>query len=374
MPDNSAQTLAISQSTVTPEPVSQPMGPLGYAIIGFLNLAVAVGIAVGIFYAGTQLAAQPTLRLLNFFLLAVLGITSALFLFGVMRSGAALSGKKLDVTVELGGPVVVAVLLVAGGYYFTKVPDTFPLTFRLPPETTLLQDMVSDVKLVVDLPGRREQVTFNANGEGTIQEVSQKYVGTLVPITISSNEYRFENNQTTINVAVPDSQSIILNLFQVSQEEKRKRLLRAIYDELIDDINLELTRKDAMLFPAIERYLDAPTQEGWIQVKAAAADSEQRIKNSLDKELKIRSDSELITLRRNAATSLSQAPTIRTVIETHLLNQAFQTHGQRVNALERIPKVVLPSRDEVVRWRDEMKILYLEMRDQVRDLIERPEI
>jgi hypothetical protein len=369
-----SETKALSTDLASPLPIEQPIGALGYAVLGFLNLLVAIAIAVGIFYAGREFTAQPTMRLFNYILLAVLGVTTALFLFGAMRSGAALTSKKLDTSVELGGPVVIAVLVVAGGYYFTKVPDFSSLTFQLPADSAQTSNALS-AKLIVDLPGRRETVTFNSNGEGTIREVSYAQVGRLMKIALQSSDYKFENNQNTIDVPIPDNWNVSLKIFQISEEERKQLDLKAIYSQLVSDINLELVRKDAMLFPAIEAYLKKPTESAWQLVKAAAADSERRINASLDKELEIRSESELIDAGRRTVSSINNSPKVRheTQPDTSVLKNVFEAHRQRAQIIANIPKVVLPSHEEVVMWRDEMKIHYLEMKDKVRTMIESPE-
>ncbi|WP_143540726.1 hypothetical protein [Rhizobium sp. L43] len=374
MPDIAQDKEVPLEKPVPPPPIEQPIGAIGYAVLGFLNLFVAIAIAIGIFYAGRQLTAQPTMHLFNYVLLAVLGITTALFLFGAMRSGAALTSKKLDTSVELGGPVVVAVLVVVGGYYFTKAPSVVPLTFQLPPDSALTPNLSSDVKLVVDLPGRRETLTFNSNGEGTIQQVSYGDVGRLMQITLQSNEYKFENNQRTVDVPIPDNWKVPLTLIHISEDERKQQKLKAIYLQLIEDINLELVRKDAMLFPAIEDYLNHPSVQGWERVKVAAGDSERRINASLDKELEIRSESELIESRRRMAASINDAPEVKLQGHQPVLNDLFQQHRQRADILENIPTVILPSREQVIMWRDQMKIHYLEMKDMVRSMTDKPEI
>ncbi len=360
---------------VAPQPIDQPLGALGYAAIAFLSLLVAAVIAVGIFYAGRELTAQPTMRLFNYILLAVLGITTALFLFGVMRSGAALTSRKLDTSLELGGPVVIAVLVVIGGYYFTKVPDRVPLTFQLPAESALTAGLTSDVRLVVDLPGRRETVTFNGDGEAAIRDVSYNDVGQLMTITLQSNEYKFENSSSAISAPIPDNWNVRLVLVRITEEERKQQKLKAIYLQLIEDINLELVRKDAILFPAIDAYLVQPSEAGWKRVTEAAKDSELRIKASLDKELEIRSGSELIEARRRTTALIDAAPKVRFVqqpAEGAVLKNIFQAHQARVKILENIP--ILPTPDEVIRWSDQMKIRYLEIKDMLRSMIENPEI
>src|SRR4051812_13286135 len=53
-----------------------------------------------------------------FFLLVMIALIAAGFLFGAMRSHAKYSGKAYNGTLELSGPVVVLALIVFLGYKF----------------------------------------------------------------------------------------------------------------------------------------------------------------------------------------------------------------------------------------------------------------
>jgi hypothetical protein len=78
------------------KPAPQPLGAGVYAGIAFASLAATCLVGYGMYYAGTQLASQPVIRSLYYVLLWILGITSALFLFGVLRSAASVSGQDFS--------------------------------------------------------------------------------------------------------------------------------------------------------------------------------------------------------------------------------------------------------------------------------------
>src|SRR5580700_2682073 len=63
-----------------------------------------------------------------YLVLVPMGLTAAVFLFGVIPSTATFEGKLLGGTLRLGGAVVGAALVVVGGYYFVPSGFTFPLT------------------------------------------------------------------------------------------------------------------------------------------------------------------------------------------------------------------------------------------------------
>src|SRR5215217_3668937 len=66
-----------------------------------------------------------------FFLLIPLALASAAFLFGALRSSAKYTGKNYGGTLELGGPVVVLLLIVGLGYKFRPQEKSFGFTLNI---------------------------------------------------------------------------------------------------------------------------------------------------------------------------------------------------------------------------------------------------
>jgi hypothetical protein len=60
-----------------------------------------------------------------------MGLICAAFLSGAMKSHAKYSGKVYGGTVELGGPIVIMVLLVFLGYKFMPAKESFTLKFTI---------------------------------------------------------------------------------------------------------------------------------------------------------------------------------------------------------------------------------------------------
>src|SRR3954471_9826781 len=66
-----------------------------------------------------------------FFLLVPLSLAAAGFLFGALRSHAKYSGKAYGGTLELGGPVLVLVIVIYLGYKFRPTDDAFSVTLNV---------------------------------------------------------------------------------------------------------------------------------------------------------------------------------------------------------------------------------------------------
>ena len=63
-----------------------------------------------------------------YLVLVVMGLASAVFLFGVLSSSATFEGTVLGGTLKMGGPIVAVALVVYGGHFFIPKGFTFPLT------------------------------------------------------------------------------------------------------------------------------------------------------------------------------------------------------------------------------------------------------
>ena len=310
------------------------------------------------YYAGTHLASQPVIRSLYYVLLWILGITSALFLFGVLRSAASVSGRHWGVMIDLGGPAALAVLVVAGGYEFAKLPDTFSLTIRLQGDRPIVE-MASGAKIWVDLNGRREHKAFNDDGEVIIQEVAERFTTEPVQITFKSHDFKLAGTNNSVDVQIPASHVVTLQLVKISQAEKRRQELAAKYSTILDEVSLELSRKKAFLFPAIDHYLSSPSPSNWAAVRAAAQDSATKIKAAMEGEVEYQSQEQLILLGSNTR-DLLQPPTF---------SEALQIHGQRVITLNQMPPGNQPPVEKVRQWSGKVEQLYLRMKEQLAQLV-----
>jgi len=87
----------------------------------------AMAVLFGVFGQRMNALRPPTF----FFLLILLGLISGGFLFGALRSRSKYTGKAYGGTVELGGPVVVLVMVVLLGYRFKPTESSFSLTVNV---------------------------------------------------------------------------------------------------------------------------------------------------------------------------------------------------------------------------------------------------
>ena len=153
-----------------------------------------------------------------YIVLVPVGLTSAAFLFGALRSSAKYSGKSSYGSIELTGPVVLFCLVIIGGFYFAPPETEFLLTIRTSvsgePEKIL-----SDGLIILDVGEQRIDRRLNENGEVSFPGVASKYLGKPVNIIAQVKGYRLKESST---VTIPDNRIIYLEL----EARKDSTLLR----------------------------------------------------------------------------------------------------------------------------------------------------
>jgi tetratricopeptide (TPR) repeat protein len=208
---------------VTPAEVPQqqlrPIAAALYAILSLVSLGIVLFVGHYLLNNPAVMASTTTSARAYYVLLAILGLAVAAFLFGALRSTARLTGNQFGYAIDLGGPVVIAVLVVAGGYYFIRVPEDFVLTVRLrsnPPITN-----VSKTSILVDLDGRRDRREFTTLGEAIVPSVPARFKGAKFPIQFQSETYRLTAPKTEYEI--PDNAVLYLEVEKLANSEEGQK-------------------------------------------------------------------------------------------------------------------------------------------------------
>lgn len=184
----------------------------GAASLFFLLLAVLM-----IIFAPDITGAGIT-KSIYYILLIPVGLTSAAFLFGALRSSAKYSGKSSFGKLELTGPVVIFCLVVIGGFYFATPDSEFPLTIR----TSTVNEpekILSHGSLILDIGEQRLDKQINENGEVTFAGVPSRYLGKSINIIPQIKGYKIKGSSL---ILIPDNRIIYLEL----EERRDSTLLR----------------------------------------------------------------------------------------------------------------------------------------------------
>jgi hypothetical protein len=151
-----------------------------------------------------------------FFLLVMIALIAAGFLFGAMRSHAKYSGKAYNGTLELSGPVVVLALIVFLGYKFKPSERSFVATVNVFSADSM-HAPISKGELGVYYGSAHISKTIS-DGQVVLHELPKEFRGkeiTLIPVAegyaSKAQKVIMPVNEDVINLyleRIPDSVSI----------------------------------------------------------------------------------------------------------------------------------------------------------------------
>lgn len=162
-----------------PEQKSKPLSGWSYALIALVAGLLGVGLLLFYVYQVPKLVASGVQNQVFYILLIPWGLTSAVFLFGIMRSYARFTYKHVGNALELGGPVVLFCLVVVGG--FKLVPpaaETFDLAVRA---HSADNPLITSGEITLDLPGL-PHANIGQDGEANFKGISPKLKGKAMKI------------------------------------------------------------------------------------------------------------------------------------------------------------------------------------------------
>ncbi|HEY4407013.1 MAG TPA: hypothetical protein VGN55_20395 [Xanthobacteraceae bacterium] len=192
---------------------AQPLSASRYAFVGFCGLALTILVAWYLTQRMEVLAAYGPQA--YYFVLVLLGIAVAVFLFGVLRSTASLKGTQFGYAIDLGGPAVAAVLVVCGGFYFGLPAGEFSLTLFLRGEQPA-SELAKDAVIVVDIEGRRDRHPISAAGDVTIKGIPSRLRSSEISIGLESKLYRLKDPQITY--LIPANAVIYMDVIPIGDE------------------------------------------------------------------------------------------------------------------------------------------------------------
>jgi len=196
-PDHYKPTLPFKPST---EPTTtKQVGPWGYALLTGIGLTIAAALIVLLIKYSPSLAADGTLDRIYYLALVVLGLATAGFLFGAMRSYATFKGKVLKGTLELGGPAVVAGLVIIGGFILAPRATTFTVTVRV---VDMQHRPIRQGTLTLRAAAATTRLPINDFGETDFRELPTKFRGTSAELVADVPGYVQERTDVKLTEVV----------------------------------------------------------------------------------------------------------------------------------------------------------------------------
>ena len=161
-----------------------------YAILSLGSFAGGLVLVSLLLWKGDKLTAWGLTGNFYYFILVLLGLTAAAFLFGAMRSYARYRGRQLGGGLELGGPVVGFALVVIGGFVLVKNPTTFPLTVYVHGEARRHELILRNFgHVMVDLGPDRRREPVGDNGQAYFPAIPASFRGQKVDVWLDVDGY-----------------------------------------------------------------------------------------------------------------------------------------------------------------------------------------
>jgi len=161
------------------------------SLSSFLGFLVLLGLLL---WKAEKLAALGLTGNFYYLLLVMMGLTAAGFLFGALRSYANYSGQHFGGRLELGGGVVVFLLVIILGFYLLPASLNFPLTVYVHgvvgPQDLILK---SSGYVLLDLGGDRRREPIGEKGQAFFPEIPSNFRGQPVNVSLDAPGYELAN-------------------------------------------------------------------------------------------------------------------------------------------------------------------------------------
>lgn len=178
-------------------PSGEPDPALKYAIISAIWLAIGIGLFILMLSKAELLATLGLTGRAYYVVLIPIALSSAAFLFNVLRSVAVYRGERFGGTLMLGGPIIAAALVVWGAYQLPP-PElgTFSITvFPHGPGGPLDRILRGKGQIVMDLHGNRRPELVDDKGAAHFVGIPAEF--RAQPVAISLEAEGFEQVDST---------------------------------------------------------------------------------------------------------------------------------------------------------------------------------
>ena len=179
---------------------SKTISPLTWVIISAIGFILFLAAAILLILYSSRIGfIKPQIY---FFLLVIIGLVCAAFLSGAMKSHAKYTGQVYGGTLELGGPVLVLVVLIFLGYKFMPKKDSFTLKFTVFGAASK-DELINNGQLKILLSKPDSQRI--ENGYAGFTDIDTKYRGQQIDVIANAPGY-YSLGQT---IAVPQEDNAV---------------------------------------------------------------------------------------------------------------------------------------------------------------------
>ncbi|NUQ25854.1 MAG: hypothetical protein HUU34_18040 [Saprospiraceae bacterium] len=227
---NTPAPKAKPQSPEQPDPIVQPLSPGRYLTISLVALSISVGLFFALTIFQDQLSVQSGNRA-YYILLFPLAFSTAAFLFGAMRSYAAYTQIAVNHTLELGGPIVAALLVIVAGFQLVPQAGPFEYTIFLEATGSRIEPAFKGkypaiVKLKLNNDVRTDEV--DEHGAADFKNIPVDFQQLEVPVELDFNGWQFADTHDKKNVVKLAEKSATL---AIEPDGSLSKVFGAVRDE-----------------------------------------------------------------------------------------------------------------------------------------------
>lgn len=173
----------------------QPLVAADYLKIAGVLLLVGICLLAGFVYLSAKLLPTVISDQLFYVILLLWGLICAVVLFGAMKGFAVLSVKQSGLLLNMGGPAVVALLVVVGGFKLVPRHETFSITVR-PHAPGLPLVQAGRVRLEY---GEMSVTRDIADGEVIFREIPREFWGKQAKVLPEVKGYAQQYQNVTLD-------------------------------------------------------------------------------------------------------------------------------------------------------------------------------
>jgi hypothetical protein len=177
-----------------PDKTDKTISPLNWIIISGIGFVVFVVAALLFsFYSDKINFISPSAY---FFLLVIIALIAAGFLFGALRSHAKYSGKAYGGTLELSGPVVVLALIIFLGYKYRPTQQSFDFTinvFSAADTSEVIKTGSTELFF-----GNAHQTKNINDGQSVFSELPSDYKGQMITLIAHADGYTTKREMISV--------------------------------------------------------------------------------------------------------------------------------------------------------------------------------
>jgi predicted membrane protein len=179
----------------------QPLSGKEYAAISLIFVVLGIILLAGFVYFAPRLLSSGTRDDSYYVILLIFGLICALVLFGVLKSYAQLKVRQPGVLLELGGPVVVAFLVVYGGFRLVPRPKSFNVVIRAHAPG---KPIIRTGSIRLEYGSNPPEQPIESNGDAEFREIPQEYKGQSVKVLPEVDGYEQQYYTVTLDKQVID--------------------------------------------------------------------------------------------------------------------------------------------------------------------------